>query len=91
MSQLPKISMPRALAVIAIIALILSLGSTFLAIWTDRTAATKDLLDLTKLLLSWPIISGGLVVGGATVFRDQIKDRLKRPQAPTVIVETTSP
>jgi hypothetical protein len=91
MSQLLNISMPRALAIVALLALIFSLGSTFLAIWTERTATTKDLLDLTKLLLSWPIISGGLVVGGATAFRDQIKDRLKRPQAPTVIVETNSP
>ena len=70
--------MAKALAYVALVALILTLGSTLLAIWLNQEGPVrKDLLDLTSHLLSWQVIAGGLVVGGGHAFKDDIKTLLK--------------
>jgi hypothetical protein len=69
--------MAKALAYVAILALIFTLGSTLLAIWLSLEAK-KELFDLTKLLLSWQVITGGLVVGGAKTFGQEINGLLGR-------------
>jgi len=69
--------MAKALAYVAILALIFTLGSTLLAIWLQAPPKDK-LFDLTKLLLSWQVIGGGLVAGGGKTFQQEIKGLLKR-------------
>ena len=69
--------MVKALAYVALVALILTMGSTLLAIWLNLEAK-KELLDLTKLLLSWQVIAGGLVIGGAKTFGQEINGLLGR-------------
>ena len=55
--------MTKALAVIALLSLSATLLSTLIAIW-GKCVQRSDLLDLTKVLLDWKIIAGGLVIGG---------------------------
>ena len=69
--------MAKALAYVALIALILTLGSTLLAIWL-RLTSRDDLFKLTQLLLSWQVIAGGLAVGGGKTFQQEIKGLLAR-------------
>jgi hypothetical protein len=69
--------MAKALGYVAVIALALTLGSTLVAIW-GQWAPKSDLLRLTELLLSWHVIAGGLAVGAASTFREEIKSRIKR-------------
>jgi len=69
--------MARALAYVALVALILTLGSTLVTIWA-RLESKDDLLKLTQLLLSWQVIAGGLAVGGGKTFDKEIKDLLGR-------------
>ena len=69
--------MAKALAYVALVALILTLGSTLLTIWLQLNPR-GDLLNLTKLLLSWQVIAGGLAVGGGNTFKEEIKGLLKR-------------
>ena len=61
----------------ALVSLILTLGSAFIAIWL-QLPPKDDLLRLTSSLLSWQVIAGGLAVGGASTFAAEIKDSLKR-------------
>ena len=69
--------MAKALAYVAIIALIVTLGSALLTIWL-RLTSKDDLLKLTQLLLSWQVIAGGLAVGGGKTFKQEIKGLLGR-------------
>lgn len=69
--------MAKALAYVALIALILTLGSDLLAIWL-QLEPKDELLKLTQLLLSWQVIAGGLVVGGGKSFQQEIKGLLGR-------------
>ena len=69
--------MAKALAYVALVALILTLGSTLLTIWAQLKPKDK-LLKLTQLLLSWQVIAGGLVVGGGKTFQQEIKGLLGR-------------
>ena len=69
--------MAKALACVALIALILTLGSTLLTIWAQLNPK-DELLKLTQLLLSWQVIAGGLAVGGGKTFKEEIKGLLKR-------------
>jgi hypothetical protein len=69
--------MAKALAYVALVVLILTLGSTLITIWAELNPKA-DLLTLTQHLLSWPVIAGGLAVGGAKTFNQEIKDLLKR-------------
>jgi hypothetical protein len=64
--------MTTVLAWIAIVALIISLTSTLIAIW-QQLPAKDDLLSLTELLLSWQVIAGALAIGGASAFSEEIK------------------
>ncbi len=70
-------SMAQALAYVALIALILTLGSTLLAIWA-QLGSKDDLLKLTQLLLSWQVIAGGLAAGAGSTFHKEIKGLLTR-------------
>jgi len=69
--------MATALAYVGLIALILTLGSTLLTIWLQSPART-DLINLTKELLSWKVIAGGLATAFGTGFKQEIKDLLGR-------------
>ena len=69
--------MTKALAIIAVLALIISLSSTIIAIWL-QLAPKDDLMHLTEQLLSWQIIAGGLAVGAGHTFRAEIKKLLSR-------------
>ena len=69
--------MAKALGYVAIMALILTLGSTLLTIWLQMKPK-DELLKLTQLLLSWQVIAGGLAVGGGKTFKDEIKGLLNR-------------
>jgi hypothetical protein len=69
--------MTKALAIIAVLALIISLSSTIIAIWL-QLAPKDDLMHLTEQLLSWQIIAGGLAVGAGHTFRQEIKKLLSR-------------
>ena len=54
-----------ALAIIALSAIVLSLGSTLVAIWVDSQGKTfMRLFKLTELILSWKVVAAGLVFGG---------------------------
>ena len=65
--------MAKALAYTALVALILTLGSTLVTIW-HQLQPKEDLLRLTGLLLSWQVIAGGLAYG----FREEIGKLLNR-------------
>jgi len=69
--------MTKALGYVAIFALILTLGSTLLTIWL-QLEPKKELFDLTKALLSWQVIAGGLAVGGGKTFQKEIKELVGR-------------
>lgn len=69
--------MAKALAVVALISLIVILGSAVASSWT-HDPAKEDFIKLTQLLLSWQIIAGGLVAGGAKTFETEIKGALRR-------------
>jgi hypothetical protein len=68
----------KALAWIGIVSLSAFLLSSLLAIWLHDSAAEKDLLDVIRVLLSWPVIAGGLTGAGAHMFHRQIAERLGR-------------
>ncbi len=69
--------MAKALAIVAVFALIAVLGSAIVANWIHDTAK-EDFFKLTQLLLSWQVIAGGLAAGGAKTFEAELKSRLKR-------------
>lgn len=64
--------MAKALAWVAIPALIATLVLTMVSIWNEKPSATL-FLDLTKTLLAWKVIVAGLATGAATTFRPEIK------------------
>ena len=69
--------MAKALAIFSFITLVIVLGSTVVAIWTEM-AQKDDLLTLTELLLSWEVIAGGLAIGAAKTFRKEIESWLTK-------------
>jgi len=69
--------MAIALAYVALVALILTLGSTLWTIWAQLTPRT-ELLQLTSYLLSWQVIAGGLAVGAGKTFNQEIRGLLTR-------------
>ena len=69
--------MAKALAWVALVALILTLGFTLLAIWL-QVEPKDELFNVTKALLSWQVIAGGLAVGGGKTFQQEIKGLLGR-------------
>jgi len=54
----------RALAIIALLALALTLGSTLVAIWFNFHDRAVQLIELTELILSWKVVGAGFVFGG---------------------------
>ncbi len=64
--------MAQILGIVAIVALIVTLVSTIVAIWMESAAAAQ-FLELTNSLLSWQVIAGGLAMGGASTFYTEIK------------------
>lgn len=59
------------------VSLMLSLVLAFVEIlW--QFPHKDDLLQLTGLLLSWPVITAGVTIGAGTVYRDEIKGVLQR-------------
>jgi hypothetical protein len=69
--------MAKALAYVALVVLILTLGSTLLTICA-QLKPKDELLKFTQLLLSWQVIAGGLAVGGVKTFNQEIKALLIR-------------
>ena len=65
------------LAIIALLSLGATLFSTFLSIWRE-SPQKGDLLELTKILLDWKIIAGGLVIGTGHTFGKEINELIKR-------------
>ena len=59
------------------ISLMLSLVLTFVEI-LGQFSHKEDLLELTGLLLSWPVITAGVTIGAGTVYNSEIKDLLGR-------------
>ena len=59
--------MAKILRFVALSTLIVTLGSTLLAIWMEWNSADR-FLTLTQAVLSWPVIAGGLVVGAGKEF-----------------------
>jgi len=70
------------IGVIAIVSLIVSLVLTIVTIWF-QTDSANQYLELTKAILSWQVIAGGLVFGGAITFRTQIGNFLNRTSNPS--------
>jgi hypothetical protein len=67
----------NALIRAATAAVFLSLILTFLAIfleWGNR----EDFLELTEILLSWEVITGGIVIGAGTTYKKELRDLLGR-------------
>lgn len=69
--------MSKILAVIAMITLTITLVSTVIAIWW-RLEPREDLIRLTEILISWQVIAGGLIIGGAKTFKTEIQKLLNR-------------
>jgi hypothetical protein len=69
--------MAKSLAYVALIALILTLGSTLITIWA-QLPPKDELLNLTQHILSWQVIAGGLAAAGGKTFMEEIKGLLNR-------------
>lgn len=52
-----------ATALIALVLATITITATLIAIWWKSDVADK-LLELAKLLLSWPVVGGAFVFGG---------------------------
>ena len=70
--------MAQLLGVVAVVTLIVTLVSTIVTIWLERAASAAQFLQLTELLLSWEVIAGAVVVGGASTFHAELKALLDR-------------
>jgi len=57
--------------------MVLTLVLTLLAI-CFQLVPKADLLTLSKLLFSWQVVGGGLTVGAASTFKDEIKGVLRK-------------
>jgi len=73
--------MAKILGGVALLALIVTLAFTLLEIMKEP-APTADLLKLTQLLLSWPVIAGGVGMGAAATFKGEIRGMLSRIAKP---------
>ncbi len=76
--------MAKIIAYVGMLTLVVTLGSTILAIWA-RNPAAAQFLELTKALLSWKVIIGSLATGGTFAFKTEIKKLFERAaQSPVV-------
>jgi len=66
------------LAWTAVVSLALSLLPTIVGLVLQLPTSTKELEEIAKLLLSWPVIAGGLAGLGARTFETEIKEVLRR-------------
>ena len=62
---------------VAILALSATLVSTIATIWMEKPSAPQ-FLELTRALLSWQVIAGGLTFGAGGAFRTQLSALLTR-------------
>lgn len=62
-----------ALAIIALGALAITLGSTLVAIWL-QAAMVDNLMKLTELILSWKLVAAGFVFGGGQALFKSLGD-----------------
>jgi hypothetical protein len=69
--------MAKALGVVAIVALSVTVASTIVSICMQSMSAAQ-FLDLTKALLAWHVIAGGLAIGAAATFQTELKQLLNR-------------
>ena len=69
--------MTKMLAVVAMITLIVSLGSTVIAIWW-QLPPKEDLIRFTQILIQWQVIASGLIIGGASKFEKEVRELLTR-------------
>ena len=69
--------MAKTLGYVAILSLIVSLVLTIVTIWM-KTDSAIQYLELTKVLLSWQVIAGGLAIGGASTFKSDISEFLRK-------------
>ena len=69
--------MATILAGVALVALSVTLVLTVVTIWLQAPSAAQY-LELTKALLSWQVIAGGLAMGAVRTFHSQIAELLGR-------------
>jgi hypothetical protein len=69
--------MAGVLGVVAVVALCATVASTILSIWMQAASASQ-FLELTKALLGWQVIAGGLATGAAATFKTELKNLLNR-------------
>jgi hypothetical protein len=69
--------MAKALGIVGVGALAVTLVSVIVAIWLERESAAQ-FLELTRTLLSWKVLASGLIVGTGMRFSQQIGDVLER-------------
>ena len=69
--------MAKALALTAIISLIVTLILTLIAVWR-QLEAKDDLILLVEMLLSWKVITGGLITGAGVTFQSEIIGLINR-------------
>ena len=69
--------MATILAGVALVALIVTLVLTIAAIRAEAQSAAQY-LELTKALLSWQVIAGGLAMGAVRTFHTEIAALLGR-------------
>ena len=62
------------LAVFALVVLVVTIASTFNAVWQNFDNV-DNYLRLTELVLSWPVVASTLVFGGATAMIDAFQGR----------------
>ena len=68
----------RALAKIGMVSVSLTLSLTMLAIlFSDQRL--ENLFRLLELILSWPVVAGGLVFGGGQAIAKAVAENWSRP------------
>jgi hypothetical protein len=73
-----KASVSVTLAYIGIVALVVCLTSTFIALWMGKDNSATW-VTLTQQLLSWQVILGSLGVGAGITFKEAIRTRIHKP------------
>jgi hypothetical protein len=69
--------MAKALGIVGVGALAVTLVSAIVAIWLERESADR-FLELTRTLLSWEVLGSALIGGAGVRFSSEISDVLKK-------------
>lgn len=69
--------MAKILGVVAVVSVTVTLTLTIITILIERQSAAQ-FLELTKSLLAWQVIAGGLAIGLVSTFHAEIKALLKK-------------